>query len=186
MFMSAMLIGLMVNPFGIGRRGHDPSDRLRGWRTLAEAVGKVRNDFEKQTGKRVFLIADERDRASELAFYLLDRRVEGPGHPPVYVPESQDMVNQFSFWPRYDEFVPLPANAERNRDEVYTEEEGVNLFVGRTALYLQLGKKHALPRSIRAGFGRTELIDTIEVRTDARLLREVHVYACYDYRTLPL
>ena len=111
MFMSAALIGLMVNPFGIGRRGRDPSDRLRGWRTLAEAVGKVRSDFEKQTGKTVFLIADERDRASELAFYLPDRRVEGPGHPPVYIPESQDMVNQFSFWPRYDEFVPLPANA---------------------------------------------------------------------------
>ncbi len=71
-------------------------------------------------------------------------------------------------------------------NEVYTEEEGVNLFVGRTALYLQLGKKHALPRSIRGGFGRTELIDTIEVRTDDRLLREVQVYACYDYRTMPL
>ena len=155
----------MVNPFGIGRRGHDPSDRLRGWRTLAEAVGKVRSDFEKQTGKTVFLIADERDRASELAFYLPDRRVEGPGHPPVYIPESQDMINQFSFWPRYDEFVPLPANAVRDPNEVYTEEEGVNLFAGRTALYLQLGKKHSLPRSIRGGFGRTELIDTIEVRT---------------------
>jgi hypothetical protein len=184
--MSAALVGLMVNPFGIGRRGRDPSDRLRGWRTLAEAVGKVRSEFEKQTGKTVFLIADERDRASELAFYLPDRRAEGPGHPPVYIPESQDMINQFSFWPRYDEFVPLPANAERAPDEVYTEEEGVNLFVGRTALYLQLGKKHSLPRSIRGGFGRTELIDTIEVRTDDRLLREVQVYACYDYRTMPL
>jgi len=186
LFMSAALVGLMVNPFGIGRRGRDPSDRLRGWRTLAEAVGKVRSDFEKQTGKAVFLIADERDRASELAFYLPDRRVEGPGHPPVYIPESQDMINQFSFWPRYDEFVPLPANAERAPDEVYTDEEGVNLFVGRTALYLQLGDKHSLPRSIRGGFGRTELIATIEVRTDDRLLREVQVYACYDYRTMPL
>jgi hypothetical protein len=186
LFMSASLLGLMVNPFGIGRRGRDPSDRLRGWRTMAEAIGKVRSDFEKQTGKTVFLIADERERASELAFYLPDRRVEGPGHPPVYLPESQDMINQFSFWPRYDEFVPLPENTERAPDEVYTEEEGVNLFVGRTALYLQVGKRRSLPRSIRGGFGRTELIDTIKVRTDDRLLREVQVYACYDYRTMPL
>ncbi|HEX4665323.1 MAG TPA: glycosyltransferase family 39 protein [Chthoniobacterales bacterium] len=184
--MSALLVGWMMNPVGIDRRGRDPSDRVRGWSSLARAVNKVRIDFEKRTGKRVFLIADERDRAAELAFYLPDKRVEGPGHPPVYIPESQDMINQFSFWPRYDEFVPLPPNAARDANEIYTEEEGVNLFTGRDALYLQLGKKGRPPRHIRNGFGRTELIDTIEVRTGGRLLREVQVYACYDYRTLPL
>jgi hypothetical protein len=153
---------------------------------MAEAIGKVRSEFERQSGKPVFLIADERDRASELAFYLQDRRVEGPGHPPVYIPESQDMVNQFSFWPRYDEFVPSSPGAVRDPNEIYTEEEGVNLFAGRTALYLQLGRKERAPRNIRAAFGRTELIDTIEVRIGGRLLREVQVYACYDYRTMPL
>lgn len=185
--MTAVLVGLMVNPVGIDRRGRDPADRLRGWRALGVAVDKVRHDFEQKTGERVFLIADERDRASELAFYMPDRRVEGPGHPPIYIPESQDMVNQFSFWPRYDEFVPLPPNAKPDPDAVYTEEQGVNLFVGRTALFLQMGKKgRRPPRSIRGGFGRTEQIATIEVRTSGRLLREVQVYACYDYRTMPL
>ncbi|CAN5400672.1 hypothetical protein BH20VER3_BH20VER3_08410 [soil metagenome] len=184
--MSALLVGLMLNPVGVERRGHDPSDRLRGWRAMARGVDQVRHDFENRTGQRVFLIADERDRASELAFYLTDRRVEGPGHPPVYIPESQDMVNQFSFWPRYDEFVPLSAGVARDPNGIYTEEEGVNLFAGRTALYLQVGKKARPPRSIRGGFGRTEQISTIEVRTGGRLLREVQVYACYDYRTMPL
>jgi 4-amino-4-deoxy-L-arabinose transferase-like glycosyltransferase len=186
LLMSALLFALLVNPIGLKRRGRDPSDRLRGWHATAVAVEKVRSDFEKRTGQRVFLIADERDRASELAFYLPDRRVEGPGHPPVYIPESQDMVNQFSFWPRYDEFVPLPPNAVRDPNEIYTEEQGVNLFTGRTALFFQLGKKGRPPRSIRAGFGRTEQISTIEVRTGGRLLRELQVYACYDYRTMPL
>ncbi len=186
LLMSALLVGWMVNPFGIERRKGDPSDRVRGWVALGQAVDKVRSDFEKATGRKVFLIADERDRAAELAFYLPDKRVEGPGHPPVYIPESQDMVNQFSFWPRYDEFEPLPPNAVRDANEIYTEEEGVNLFTGRNALYLQLGKKARPPRSIRGGFGRTELIDTIEVRTGGRLLREVQVYACYDYRTMSL
>ena len=184
--MSALLVGLMVNGRGFDRRGRDPSDRLRGWRSTAEAMNKIRADFEKRTGQPVFLIADERDRAAELAFYLPDKRIEGPGHPPVYIPESQDMVNQFSFWPRYDEFVPLPANAVRDPNEIYTEEEGVNLFTGRTALFLQLGKKERAPRSIRAGFGRTERIATIEVRTGGRLLREFQVFACYDYRTMSL
>lgn len=186
LFMSAVLVVLMVNPVGINRPGHDPTNRLRGWEAMAVAVNKVRTDFENKTGRRVFLIADERDRASELAFYLSDKRVEGPGHPPVYIPESQDMVNQFSFWPRYDEFVPLPANVKRDPNEIYTEEEGVNRFTGRNALFLQLGKRDLAPRSIRGGFGRTELIDTIEVRVGDRLLRELQVYACYDYRTMPL
>src|SRR3954454_13796179 len=34
---------------------------------------------------------------------MKNRRVESPGHPTVYIPESQFLENQFSFWPRYDE-----------------------------------------------------------------------------------
>ncbi len=184
--MTALLVALMTNNTGIDRRGRDPSDRMRGWRSFADAVEKVRHDFETRTGQKVFLIADERDRAAELAFYLSDKRVEGPDHPPVYIPESQDMVNQFSFWPRYDEFEPLPPNERREPNEIYTEESGRNLFTGRTALYLQLGKRTNLPRAIRGGFERTQPIATIEVRSGHRLLREVQVFACYDYRTMPL
>ncbi|HEY2712140.1 MAG TPA: glycosyltransferase family 39 protein [Chthoniobacterales bacterium] len=184
--MTALLIALMTNNTGIDRRGRDPTDRMRGWRSFADAVEKVRNDFERRTGQKVFLIADERDRAAELAFYLSDKRVEGPDHPPVYIPESQDMVNQFSFWPRYDEFEPLPPGEQRQANEIYTEESGRNLFTGRTALYLQLGKRTNLPRPIRGGFERTQPIAMIEVRAGQRLLREVQVFACYDYRTMPL
>ena len=186
LFMSALLVVLMLNPAGITRRGRDPTDRLRGWEATATAVNQVRADFEKETGQPVFLIADERDRAAELAFYLPEKRVAGPGHPPVYIPESQDMVNQFSFWPRYDEFVPVPAEAARDPNEIYTEEEGVNLFTGRNALFIQLGERQKVPRNIRAGFGRTELIRTIEIRIGGKLLREFQIFACYDYRTMPL
>src|SRR5262249_46559185 len=86
---------------------NDPSDRMHGWKSATGALGKMRADLEAQLGEKLFLIADARDRASEISFYLRDKRVEGPGHPPVYIPESQDMVNQFSFWPRYDQFVEL-------------------------------------------------------------------------------
>ena len=184
--MSLVLIGLMINPVGFERRGHDPTDRLRGWGSLGQAASKLRSEFEARTGNRVFLIADERDRASELAFYLTDKRVEGPGHPPVYIPESQDMVNQFSFWPRYDEFVQFAPNKKRDLNEVYSEEDGVNLFAGRTALYFQQGKKGKPPRSIRNAFARTEQIATIQVEAGSRVLRDVEVFACYDYHTLPL
>lgn len=184
--MSVLLIGLITRNVGLEREGHDPSDRLRGWRPMADAVAQVRNDFEKKNGRPVFLIADERDRAAELAFYLRDKRVEGPGHPPAYIPESQDMVNEFSFWPRYDEFVPLPPGTVRDPNDVYTEEQGVNLFTGRDALFVQEGKKKQPPDHIRAGFKRVEQIATIEVRAGGQFLRQLQVYACYDYRTLPL
>src|SRR5438132_12770992 len=91
----------------------DPSDRMRGWKSASRALEKMRIDLESKLGEKLFLIADARDRASEISFYLRDKRVEGPGHPPVYIPESQYKVNQFSFWPRYDEFVELISGMPR-------------------------------------------------------------------------
>src|SRR4030095_14991331 len=106
----------------------DPSDRMRGWKSATDALETMRSDLETKLGEKLFLIADARDRASEISFYLRDKQAEGPGHPSVYIPESQDMVNQFSFWPRYDEFVELKPGAPRPGSEVYTEESGINLF----------------------------------------------------------
>ena len=184
LLMSALLIGLMTGNFSL--RDRDPTDRLRGWHAMAGAVSKVRKEFETKSGQPVFLIADERDRASELAFYLPDQRIEGPGHPPVYIPESQDMVNEFSFWPRYDEFEPVTKENAPEPNEIYTEEGGVNVFTGRNALYFQEGKRKGVPRSIQSGFKRVEPFSTIEVLSGTRLLRTIQVYACYDYRPLPL
>ena len=110
----------------------DPTDRMRCWQSSSAALERVRAQVEADLGQPVFLIADERARASEFAFYFRDKRVEGPGHPPVYIVESQDVTNQFSFWPRYDEFVDAPPNAPRPEGDVYTEENGVNPFTGRT------------------------------------------------------
>src|SRR5205807_2230140 len=122
---------------GIRIPRRDPADRMRGWKSAAGALENLRANLEKKIGEPLFLIADQRDLASELSFYLRNKRVEGPGHPPVYIVESQDIVNQFSFWPRYDEFVEVPLDAPRPDGEVYTEESGINPFTGRSALYIQ-------------------------------------------------
>ena len=120
------------------------------------ALEKLRTDLETKNGQPLFLIADERDRAAEIAFYLRDKRTEGPGHPPVYIVESQDLENQFSFWPRYDEFVEQPSLPAASPNEVYTEENGVNLFVDRSALYIQEGATatRAAQYSRRISIGR--------------------------------
>jgi len=164
----------------------DPSDRMRGWKSATGAVEKMRTDLEAQLGEKLFLIADARDRASEISFYLRDKRPEGPGHPPVYITESQDLVNQFSFWPRYDEFVELKPGAPRPEGEVYTEESGINPFVGRDALFIREGEKQNVPHNIRAAFQATELAGTIEVRRYGEVLRTWQIFLCRNYRTLPL
>src|SRR5207244_11328561 len=95
----------LLRAAGYQSKRSDPSDRMRGWKSATNALEKIRNDLETKLGEKLFLIADARDRASEISFYLRDRRVEGPGHPPVYIPESQDMVNQIALWPRYYDFL---------------------------------------------------------------------------------
>ncbi len=176
----------LLRSVGIRLPHRDPSDRLHGWKSATNALEQLRNDYEKKLGERLFLIADERDRASEISFYLHDKRREGPGHPSVYIPESQDLKNQFSFWPSYDEFVPRTAPGEPSPDEVYTEENGVNPFIGRSALYIQENERGFPPHNIRAGFQSTDEISTIEIRRFGRPLRTWHVYLCRQYRTLPL
>jgi hypothetical protein len=164
----------------------DPADRVRGWKSASRAVEKIRAEFEPKIGEQVFLIADQRDRASEMAFYFNHRRVEAPGHPPVYIVESQALENQFSFWPRYDEFVEAPPNTPLPDGEVYTEEGGINPFTGRTALYVQSGKSPLVPHNVRAAFQSVDRIATIEVRRFGVVMREWNVFACRNYRPLPL
>jgi hypothetical protein len=165
---------------------NDPSDRMRGWKSATRALENVRNELESKLSEKLFLIADARDRASEISFYLRDKRVEGPGHPPAYIPESQDMVNQFSFWPRYDEFVELKPGMPQPEGETYTEENGINPFVGRDALFIRSGDKQRVPHSIRAAFQSTEPVGTIEVSRYGKVIRTWQVFLCRNYRTLPL
>ncbi len=194
--VAAILVGLLMSIVALNTdllraagyqfKRSDPSDRMRGWNSATNALEKIRNDLETKLGEKLFLIADARDRASEISFYLRDRRVEGPGHPPVYIPESQDMVNQFSFWPRYDEFVELKPGTPRPEGETYTEENGINPFVGRDALFIRSGEREHVPHSIRAAFQSTNPVGTIEVRRHGRVLRTWQVFLCRNYRTLPL
>jgi hypothetical protein len=183
--MSALALDTdLLRSAGLPLRRKDPSDRMRGWKSATTALEKMRNDLESKLGEKLFLIADARDRASEIAFYLRDKRPAEPGHPPVYIPESQDLVNQFSFWPRYDEFVETNRSNKAPGDSAYTEESGVNLFVGRSALFIRQGGHP--PHNISAAFESTEPAGTIGVQRYGETLRVWQVFLCRKYRPLPL
>ena len=193
---AALLIGLVMSALaldtdlirsaGFKLWRSDPSDRMRGWKSATAAVEKIRVDLETKLGERLFLIADARDRASEIAFYLREKRPEGPGHPPVYIIESQDIQNQFSLWPRYDQFVEAKPGPPDASGESYTEENGTNPFAGRSALFIRHGAKDRVPHNIRVAFESTEPVAIIEVRRFGELVRTWQVFLCRNYHTIPL
>jgi hypothetical protein len=166
-------------------RKADPSARLRGWHTAAEFVADLRKTLEKESGKPVFLIASGYQPASSLSFYLPEKPVEGEGHPPVYIPESQMIENQFSFWPRYDQFVPFKPG-QRPRDTLFTEESGINPFHGRTALYITESGNERPPSSIEGAFGNVELIACLDLERRGQRLRQLRIFRCDNYRSLSL
>ena len=113
----------------------DPSARLRGWAATAKAVHDFRQKVEQQSGRKVFLIADDYGTAAALSYYLPEKRIEAVGHPPVYVPESPVPESQFHFWGSYDVFEKRTTTVAINTDEDSLE-YGINKFAGRTALYI--------------------------------------------------
>ncbi len=184
--MSVLIINLdLLRACGIPLSYNiDPGARLRGWRTGAESVQEMRQKFEKETAQPAFLIGNKYQTAASVSFYLTDKRAEGTGHPPVYTPESQNIESEFSFWPRYDEFVSTP-NAQPV-DSYYTEEQGVNPFIGRDALYITDRAEGRPPTAIKNGFERVEMIALLQITRRSLPLRELRIFACYKYRSLPL
>lgn len=163
----------------------DPSGRLRAWQTAAEEVDRIRTELEAAGDEEVFLIGDTYGTAASLSFYLPEPRVEGARHPPVYIPESQNIENQFSFWPRYDEFQLEGKPVEGN--PYFTEQRGVNPFMGRNALYITIDPdRNSPPSSIREGFDSYDLIALIEIKRQNQVARTLRIFLCRDYLTRPL
>ena len=239
LFMSLVL----VNTDSVRRLGvrwpypYDPTGRLRGWQTVAIAVDELRHKMEQETGRPLFLIANKYQTASSLSFYLPEKRTDGPGHPPVYIPESQAIENQYSFWGRYDEMTEPPEiarallpkvadpakrealaaalkalaepespqpdqekMAERRRaliramlavdptlpmEEYASEDWGISRFQGRDALFVS-DKSGRPPSAIQKGFERVELVATWQEERHGLPLRLIWVFACHNYRSIPL
>jgi hypothetical protein len=188
LIMSALALDSdILRSVGIPISRRDPADGMRGWKSATQTLETVRNEMETQTAEKLFLIADSRDRASEISFYLRDKRSEGTNHPPCYFLESQAIENQFSFWPRYDEFVARsPGTAPTPEEQTYTEESGVNFFEGRSALFVQEAGHKNPPHNIRAAFASADRVASIEVRRFGKVMRAWDVFLCRKYRTLPL
>ncbi|MBV9274149.1 MAG: glycosyltransferase family 39 protein [Verrucomicrobia bacterium] len=188
--VAAMFTLFILDPDLLQRVGlpisyaNHPSAHRLGWKTAAEEIGRFRSDFEQKLGEPVFLIGNDYRTAAVLSFYLPHPRVEEPGHPPIYIPESQDIQNEFSFWPRYDEFVEPADKSEVN--SLFSEQAGVNNFINRTALYISDAAEQTPPQNLQNSFTRWELVRHFQLSRRHQPLREFRIFACYQYQTLPL
>jgi hypothetical protein len=87
------LVGASSDPKTCRIRRVDPTCRLRGWRTLAQEVERLRADLRSR-GIEPVLACNHWSLAGELAVYC-------PDHPPVYSLGwvTGDRHSQYDFWP---------------------------------------------------------------------------------------
>jgi len=146
------------------------------WKAVADQVRDSARDLPASEGGG-FIIAEDASRAAVLGYYL-----PGAGnYPPVFVPESPDLSSQFGLWPSYADFVEGDRVADeyfREQKGVVREQMGVNPFVGRNALYLG----HDLPQTIKGAFQDVRPLRQVATPDG----RELTIYLCLGYQTLPL
>jgi hypothetical protein len=149
---------------------------------VAARIEELRRDQTPTPAAPVFLIARDAALASALALYLPEVSFAPPGHPPVYVVESPYSDSQYALWPRYDQFVDAPPAAPDAAPDPFTEQDGANPFVGRSALYITEQTPDQLPQAVTAAFAAHRLLAEIQTPSG----RTLRVYLCSDYETLPL
>jgi len=157
----------VLSLFGVVRSAAD----REAWRPLAEKFRAAARDVPAGEGDG-FFIAEDPETAAMLG-WILHPSNRG-GTPPVFVPESPGLPNQFGLWPSYADFVESSVVA----DEYYTEQRGVNPFIGRHALYIGSD----LPQTISGAFEQTEPLQSVSL-PDGRTFT---IYLCLNYQTLPL
>jgi len=173
----------------------DPSSQQRGWHELAKMVDEVQRSAANDLGGEVpFLIADHQDAAPLIDFYLraIEKRrskEQGGTELPdekftnniarVQVPATEMPTSSLIGWRGYG--APFASLGDHTPD---SRETPTN-FEGRHALYIALGQE-PVPRVITDAFARVEqALAAGQIRGGSRL-RDIRIYACYDYRGLPL
>jgi 4-amino-4-deoxy-L-arabinose transferase-like glycosyltransferase len=149
---------------------------------LSAEVGREIEKLRSSQTSPIFLIAEDAPLASAIALHLQEAAPALPGHPPVYVIESPSAESQYAFWPRYDQFTEAPATPPEPGTDPYTEQDGFNPFLGRSALYLTTQAEEELPQAISAAFANCRLLAEITLPSEGIL----RVFLCSEYQTLPL
>lgn len=155
------LLGTLYG-FGTAREGS--------WKPVAAEILAAARDLPATEAGEGFFVAEEANHAAVLGYYLPG----GGKYPSVFVPESPALSSQFGIWPSYADFV----ESDKVADELFTEQKGVNPFMGRNAIYI--GRD--LPQTVKGAFQEVQALRKI-VSPDGG---ELTIFLCLGYQTLPL
>jgi 4-amino-4-deoxy-L-arabinose transferase-like glycosyltransferase len=141
---------------------YDILRRVRQWEETALAVGEARKQLLAE-GKPVFIIADHYGLTGQISFYLPEARASVTGTPLVYYRSSPRPVNQFYFWPGYED------------------------RKGENAIYVcDLNRKRPKPKSpparLQAEFVSVTELTVTNIMYHKQVLRPLQIFACRNLR----
>ena len=135
-----------------------PLKKVIGWKSLARVAGESRTKLLAE-GRPVFIIGGHYSTTSEIAFYLPEAKAGVPDNPLVYFRTTSRPVNQYFFWPGY-----------QNRK-------------GQNAIYVELNRRRQpAPASILKEFESVTDLGLREITERGRVIRTVQVFECRNLR----
>lgn len=148
-----------------------------GFEDVAEHIRQLEEGLREDVPGGLFLIAGDDGLASAVSYHLRNDIIPPPGHPRVYVRESQAGQSQFAYWPSYENFVEI----EKAPNEYFQEQKAANPFIGRYALYVGREQPGQLPQAISGAFSEVQFVRKMLPGKDP-----LYIYLCLEYQTLPL
>ena len=140
----------------------DPLHRVRGWREVARVAGEARQGLLAE-GKPVFIIGDHYSLVGEISFYLPEAKAAVTTDPLVFFRTDPQAVNQFFFWPGYE-----------NR-------KGQNAIFVR-GLDRSRPRPRPAPPEVEQQFESVTEVGVTNVLYDRRVLWPIQIFACRGLR----
>jgi 4-amino-4-deoxy-L-arabinose transferase-like glycosyltransferase/membrane-associated phospholipid phosphatase len=140
----------------------DPLHRVRGWSDVARAAGGARRALLAE-GKPVFIIGDHYSMVGEIAFYLPEAKATVTGDPLIFYRSDSRAVNQFHFWPGYED--------RKGQNAIFVRE-----------LDRDLPRPGPVPREVAQQFESVTEMGITNVLYHRRILWPIQIFACRGLR----
>jgi len=157
---------------------NDPTNQLKGWHTTANAIAEILEKENADPDLPPFLIANNRQLASHLSYYLpehIPAFQPDPTFPRIHITADPLIRNQFSLWPRYDQ-LQRDANHQPHSP-----------FLGRNAWFIT-DNTHPInpPGEITDAFTDVTPLTTLRISRLGFPLRSIKIFHCKNYQGLEL
>jgi hypothetical protein len=137
----------------------DPLRQVRAWPETAETVAEARAKLLAEDGRPAFIICGHYGMTGELSFYLPEAKAGLPDHPLVYYQSSEAPMNQFFFWPGYQD--------RKGENAIYVSETD---------------QPHPPPERLCREFERIKDLGMKEILYRGRVFRRLQLFECRDLR----